>query len=101
MDLRAELGRAAEGAIAADDEKDIDLHFLEQVHHFGGVLRSARGAEDGSAENVDRVDGVRLKHHGHVPEAWNEPLVAEAKPVDAGGAVAQGEGAHEAADDVV
>ena len=54
-DLQADLVRAAQAAVAADDEEDIHLHLLEKIDHLRHILRPARGAEDRAAEGVDGI----------------------------------------------
>jgi hypothetical protein len=102
--LRAATGdlhRPAERAVAADDEQDVDVHPLETVHDFLGILPAPRGAEDRAAVLVDVADHRRREIDHVVAVAGDEALVAVAEAVDPLHAVMEGEFHDEPADHVV
>ncbi len=101
LDFLHDLGRAPQRAVPADDEEDVHLHVLQRVHHFTDVLLAARAAEQGAAEIVRLLHRGRLQNERRVAVALHEPLVAEAKAVDAVDAVLKGALVHDAADDVI
>ena len=63
---------AAEGAVAADDEEDVDGHAFEAIDDFDGVLVAAGGAEDGAAALVDFGDHFGVEVEDVVAVAGDE-----------------------------
>jgi hypothetical protein len=72
------------GAVAADDEQQIDAVALQGVDHLADRLHTARGAENGAAALVDAGHIGRRQFHHLMAEPGNEPLQAEANAKDAG-----------------
>ena len=99
--LAGDVERAAERAIAADDEEDIDAEVVEAVEDAADILRAARGAEECAAEAVHAGDGLRREGFDRVAVFLDEALVAVAESVDFVDAVAVIELHHEAADHIV
>ena len=96
-----DVARRAEGAVAADAEEEVDVHAHEGLDDLARVLLAARGAENGAAEGVDRVDGVGVEQERGEVLFGNEALVAVADAVDRLDAVVEREDLDDALDDVV
>ena len=79
------------------------IESLRRLHSsaIARVLLAARGAEDGAAEGVDRVDGVGVEQERGEVLFGDEALVAVADAVDRLDAVVEGEDLDDALDDVV
>ncbi len=101
LDFGTELHRAADGAVAADHEQDVDAVGFEIVDDFARILRSARGTEDGAALMVDVGHRLRGQRHRFMAAARNQSFVAIAKAEDALDAVAARQFEHDAAHDVI
>ena len=79
--FRRDVARAAQGAVAADAEEDVDVHPLERVDHHVGRLLAAARAEDRATRLVDRVHRVGVEKHWLVAILRVEPRVAVAYAV--------------------
>ena len=99
--LLRHVARAAERAVAANAEEDVDVHPHERIDDDFGRLTSARTAEDRAAVLVDRVHGVGVEQERRVAAVRVEAGVAEADAVDGLDAVVEGEDLHDALDHVV
>ena len=63
FDLLDDVVGAAQRAVAADAEEDLDVHALERFDHHHLVLPAAGAAEHGAADLVDAVHRIGRKHH--------------------------------------
>nr|WP_264198326.1 hypothetical protein [Pseudonocardia sp. ICBG601] len=77
------------------------MHLLEAVDDLLGVLRTARGAEEGAAVDRDVAHRLRGELDDVVAVGGDEAAVAVAEPDHPAHAVVVGQGADQAGDDVV
>ena len=82
LDLRDDLARAAQRAVAADHEQHADAERRERVDHLDRVLAAARRAEHGAALLVDLAHLRRAQAHRLVAVARDQPLEAVAEAED-------------------
>ena len=93
--------RSVQRTVAADAEKDLDVHALERFDHHHLVLPAAGASQHGAADFVDAVDRVGGQHHRLVAECGNQSLIAVADAEDDRHVVAEHQGTGQSLDDVV
>ncbi len=92
---------AAEGAVAADAEEDVEAVALERVDHHADVLMAAGESEHRAAVAMHVGDRRRVEVDGRRAEGGVEPLEAVAEPEDVAHPVLVVELEHHRAEHVV
>ena len=75
--LLRDFAGASQRAVAADAEENIDIHPHKRINDDICRLLTAAGAENRSAELVNRIDCVGIEHHGLISEIGIKPGVTE------------------------
>ena len=99
--LLRDFAGAPQRAVAADAEENIYIHSHQRIDDDIGRLLTAAGAENRSAELVNRIDCVGVEHYGLISEIGIKPGITETDAENVLDAVIEGENLDEALDHVV